>query len=942
MLTSRFPLRALRIWVVFVALLAAVLVPAGQGRAVVPKVDLTIQKYELANGLEVILERDPKLSTVSTNIWYHVGAANEAAGRTGFAHLFEHMMFQGSGHVPEGKLEALVDATGGYLNATTDFDRTNYFLANLPSNQLELALWLESDRMGFLLDRLSAASLENQKAVVRSERRENSEQRPYSLSDEEVLHQLFPPGHPYRAAIIGSHADIQAASLEDVREFFRTYYVPNNATLAVVGNFDVARTKNLIQKYFGTLKGGPEPPDPAITIPKITAEKRVTLTDQVDLPRVSMAWLTPPRFAAGNAEGDVAAQILAGGESSRLYSKLVRERKIAQSVSAYQDSQKYPSMFFLEATAKPGHTADELEDAINAELAAQASAGPSAADLRGAKNGVISDLIRSLEDVGGYGGRADHYNAYNHYLGTPVYLNKDIARYDAVSAADVRTFVTESLRTSGRVVVTTVPGKRKLPPDPAAPADVPATTKPKASAEAWRLKVPGVGPKVAVALPKVQRFALGNGMPVYLVKSSGLPLVTASVVSRYGSAMDPDGLPGLASFSASMLRQGTKNRSATEVAAHVAGFGGLLDSDAAVDGSTLTVQSLVTEAPRALALAANLVRRPAFRKADIARVRDDLEVDFGQAATDPGTTAWRLLAPAVYGPDHPYGHLAPGTRRGVGKVTRADLKRFHAAAFNPSNAALVLAGDLTRKQAKTLATKAFGTWKGTGPPAVVPGAGSPRPERVVIVDSPGAAQTSLEIGQPGLARTNPDFERMEVANRVLGGLGLSNRLMLNLREKNGYSYGVYADLGVGRGAAIYDAYGAVTTAATGPAVREILREMRRVRTTLMTPEEVRRGKESFVGSVPSLFQATPDAVGTAARMYLFDLPLNYYKTLPARVKPFTAAELRDVMAKYLKPSTMKIVAVGDRSKIAPQLRKLKLGKIAHRKPSGALVKPKAP
>jgi zinc protease len=935
-LTSALRRRVLRSRLVLLTMLAALLLPIDTGQAAGLRVDLKVERYTLPNGLEVVLQRDTHLPTVSTNLMYHVGAADEVAGRTGFAHLFEHVMFEGSGHVKEGLIDTLIEPFGAHNNAYTSFDVTDYQFTDLPSDQLELALWLDADRMGFLLDRLDRTSLATQQAVVRNERREG-EQSPYGLTDDEVYHQLFPKEHPYHGAVMGSHTDIQAAKLADFKDFFKRYYIPNNATLAVVGNLDMARTKAWIKKYFGTIPRGAEPPKPAITIPHITAEKRVVMTDEVELPRVTMGWLTSPAFTPGDAEAKVAAQLLAGGESSRLYTSLVRDRKIAQDVSAYQDSQKYPSVFTIQATAKPGHTAKELEKAIDAELAAQAKAGPDIRELSAARAGLVSDLVRGLETLGDYGGRGDRLNTYNHYLGTPDYVNKDIARYEGVAGADVKRFVREQLRPSGRVVIHTNPGKRILPPDPPAPPIPPAGAEPPPSAEPWRNKIPGAGPAPTVPVPTIQRFSLDNGLPVYLVESHYLPVVTASVVSRYGSAADPRGREGLASFTAKMLTQGTEKRDADAIAREVAGFGGLLDSSAAADGSSVTVQALSPEAGRALALTADLVRRSTFPKKDIRRVRDDLLVGLRQQASDPGATAWNLFRPAVYGRDHPYGHPAGGTRRGVTNVTRADLTAFQAKAFTPGSAALVLAGDLTTKQARALATDAFGTWRGTGPRLPAPGPGSPAAERVVIVDMPGTSQTALEIGQAGLPRSDPDFEGLAVANRLLGGL-FSSRLNNNLRETHGYTYGANSDLSSGRGYAPFDAYASVETSHTGDSVKEILKELRRLREEKMTGEEFRRGRDSYIRSVPALFQTTPGSVDTAKSLYLYDLPPDYFKGLAGRLARYNPARLRDLVAAYLHPRTMRIIAVGDRAKIEPQLKKLHLGDIAHRKPDGALVK----
>src|SRR5579862_1955179 len=427
--------------------------------------NIKYEKYTLPNGLVVILSEDHRLPLVSTNIWYHVGPANELPGKTGFAHLFEHMMFEGSKHVPGNSHFRYLEAAGATgINGTTDFDRTNYF-ETLPSNQLELALWLESDRMGYLPDHLDQASLTNQQDVVRNERRQSVENSPYGIVEEGLFHNLFPKGHPYYADVMGSHADIQAAKLEDVRNFFKLYYAPNNASLAIVGDFDPAQAKQLVEKYFGPLKRGAPVPKIAAVTPPITSERRVVIHDHVELPRVYMGWLTASIFKPGDADADLASQILGGGKSSRLYKKLVYEKQIALDVSASQQSLILGSVFEIVVTARPGHTAAEMEKAVDEELSAFRKSGPSPAELERARNGTETGMIQGLERLGGFGGVADRLNEYNHYLGNPGYFPQDVARYEAATTEAIRAFAEAQLKPSARVVVYGIPGKPDLGPD---------------------------------------------------------------------------------------------------------------------------------------------------------------------------------------------------------------------------------------------------------------------------------------------------------------------------------------------------------------------------------------------------------------------------------------------------------------------------------------------
>src|SRR5215469_6359275 len=516
---------------------------------------LKFERYKLLNGMEVILSEDHRLPIVSVNLWYHVGAVNETARRTGFAHLFEHMMFEGSRHVPGNSHFRFLEAAGASdINGTTEFDRTNYY-ETIPSNQLELALWLESDRMGFLPDNLDQANLSNQQDVVRNERRENYENAPYGMVREAIFHLLFPKDHPYYAMVIGSHADIQAAKLEDVRNFFKLYYAPNNASLAIVGDFDPAKTRQLVEKYFGSLKRGVEVPRVKVTTPPIASERRRVVQDNVQLPRVYLAWLTSPIFKPGDAEADIAATALGGGKSSRLYKKLVYERQLALEVEADQQSLMLKSVFQITATARPGVKPEDLEKAINEELDTFRANGPTAEEMLRARNGIETRTISGLEILNGV---ADLLNSYNHYLGSPDFLAADLARYENATPETVKFFANSQLNQNQRVVVYAVSGKQDLGPDVPTPKGEAKGTQvaggePVNADAPWRATPPPPGSPAPLHLPVPEQFKLSNGLTVLYNERPGLPLMAASLVFRRGSGANPISNPGLAGFTVRML-----------------------------------------------------------------------------------------------------------------------------------------------------------------------------------------------------------------------------------------------------------------------------------------------------------------------------------------------------------------------------------------------------
>src|SRR5579859_695004 len=579
---------------------------------------LKFEKYKLQNGLVVILSEDHRLPMVAVNLWYHVGPANELPGRTGFAHLFEHMMFEGSRHVPGSSHAKFLEAAGASdINGTTDFDRTNYF-ETLPANQLELALWLESDRMGYLPDKLDQANLSNQQDVVRNERRQSVENQPYGIVEEGMFHMLFPKGHPYYGDVIGSHQDIQSAKLEDVRNFFKLYYAPNNASLTIVGDFEPEHAKELVEKYFGPLKRGEDIPKITAKTPPITGEHRAVIQDNVQLPRVYEAWLTSPIFKPGDAEADLTATVLGGGKSSRLYKKLVYEKQIALDVAANQQSLMLGSEFQVQATARPGVKPEDLEKAINAELEAFRTNGPSEEELKRARNVLESRIIEGLETLGGFGGVADRLNSYNHYLGTPDFLAADIARYENASVESLKAFAQSQLGNNQRVVLYAVSGKQDLGAEvPTPKAEAKDTAKlggePVNADAEWRKDPPKPGPSTPLHLPVPQEFKLSNGLTVLYSERPGLPVVAASLVVRSGSGANPPDKPGLASFTARMLQQGTNTRNALQIADSAADLGASFGSRASMDSSSVGTQVLTRNFSEALELLADVALHPTFR-----------------------------------------------------------------------------------------------------------------------------------------------------------------------------------------------------------------------------------------------------------------------------------------------------------------------------------------
>ena len=442
--------------VMLLVLVAPAAVSSAAAQTAQTKLELPYTQFTLPNGLTVILHEDHAVPLVSTNVWYHVGSAREKPGRTGFAHLFEHLMFMGSGHVKPGEFDDWLENAGGTNNGSTENDRTNYWI-NVPSNAIELALFLESDRMGFLLDTMTPKTVDAQRDVVKNERRQSYENRPYGQAELLLGELLYPEGHPYHWPVIGYMPDLTAASYEDVVDFFKRYYAPSNASLVVAGDIDPVATRRLVEKWFSDVKPGPAPEPMSIPGVQLTSVTKKTVTDKVQLPRIYLAWLTPPHFAPGDAAMDMVADALAGGKNSRLYKRLVYDMQIAQDVQAYQASQQLSSYFLIQATARPGHTVDELTKVIDEEIVKLQTTTPDAHETQRSINSIEASFFKRMEQIGGFGGRADQLNAYYTDTGIPDFFNEDLARYRAMSPADVRAAAVKWLPLNRRVELTVLP-----------------------------------------------------------------------------------------------------------------------------------------------------------------------------------------------------------------------------------------------------------------------------------------------------------------------------------------------------------------------------------------------------------------------------------------------------------------------------------------------------
>jgi zinc protease len=880
-----------------------------------PKVEF--EKYTLPNGLQVILHVDRKLPIVHVNQWFHVGSKNEKPGRTGFAHLFEHMMFQGSKNA-EGEYFTLAERAGanvfeGGVNGTTSQDRTNYF-ATVPSGNLENVLWFESDRLLTLIDVTTKEKLDNQRDVVKNERRQSLENQPYGRWYPLISEAVFPKGHPYSWPVIGSQEDLTNASLEDVTEFFKTYYTPNNLSLVIAGDFDPAEAKTLIEKYFGDIPPGPALDRPAKWIPQLDGEKLVEVNDRVSLERVYIGWPAPEYFTTDDATLDITARILSDGLSARLNRALVYDRQIATQVTAFNVSGEISGMFVVQATARPGSSLPEIETIVTDQIARLAKEGPTAAEVERAKNKQEAEFISGLERIGGFGGKADVLNQYNTFTGDPGRLEADLARTRAVTPAAVRRAVADWLHTRNRAVIRFHPEKSARPAN-ALTLD--------------RSKQPPLGEDRPFVAPAVKTTKLENGLEVLVLERTDLPKLNLTLVTRAGAAGDPAGKAGVAQLTTTVIDLGTKTRNALQVEEALADLGTTLTGGAGRESARVGLDVLKRNLAPALAIVADVVQNATFPEQEVAREKKRLLDTIAQQDRDPNALAARVRPILAFGPEHPYGRPVQGLRGTVEKITRDDLIAFHQARWKPASSALIFAGDVTLAEATALARQHFGSWTGgaAAPINIPPPTPSPA-NRVYLVDRPDAAQTVVAQWLSAPDRKSADYDGLTLADAVWGGGGFGTRLNLNLREDKGYSYGVFSDLALMSHAGLWFASGGVQTNKTKEALVEFDRELKAMAGAKPISEaEFASARERRMRGYAQQFESLGRLSQQVADNWILGLPPT---ELQREYDATTTASLDQALGaakKYVKPDAATLLLVGDRSKIEAGVRELQFGEI---------------
>lgn len=878
--------------------------------------EVQFEKYTLPNGLQVILHVDRKLPIVHVNQWYHVGSKNEKRGRTGFAHLFEHVMFQGSKNAKE-EYFTYVERAGanlqeGGVNGTTNTDRTNYF-ATVPSGNLEYLLWVESDRLATLAEALTKDKLDNQREVVRNERRQGLENQPYGRAFKLIFENLFPADHPYSWPVIGSHEDLIAASVEDVTEFFKTYYSPNNLTLVIAGDFDPAEAKRLVAKYFGPIPAGPALDRPDRYIPRLDGEKIVEVADRVPQERTYFAWATMPMFEPGDAELDIAATILSDGLSSRLNKVLVYDKQLASNISSFQFSQEISGVFVITATARPGASLSEVERLVTQEIARLAKGGPTQEEVDRAKTKWEYQFVTGLERIGGFGGKADLLAQYNTYLGDPGYFERDFARYRSVTPATIRDTVAKWLDTGNRLLV-------RFHPE---------TSKRAASEPIDRAQVPALGTDRHFKAPEVKTAKLQNGIDLFVVERPELPKVAVGLATRAGTIADPAGKEGLSHLTVTTIDMGTKTRNALEIEDDLGDLGTSVGGFAAREYATLGFEVLKRNLTPAMNIFADVIRNAQFPGEEVDRERKRHLDALSQQANSPNAVAARVRSMLAFGPDHPYGRPSQGLPSTVTKITRDDIANFHQSYWKPGSSALIMAGDITLNEARQIAEQAFGGWGGGAAPLVsIPKPNPADPKKVYLVDRQDAAQTVVTQLLPAPNRKIDDYYTLRLVDAVWAGGGFGTRLNLNLREDKGYSYGVFSNMSLFSELGAWWASGGVQTDKTKESVTEFVTELKSlVGNKPISDAELTSARERRVRGFAQQFESLARIGQQVADLWALGLPMSEMQREADETGRATMEAISAATRKYVDPSRSTLLLVGDLSKIEPGIRSLNLGEI---------------
>ena len=891
-------------------------------RKTYPVLDIPYKKFVLDNGLTLIVHEDHKAPIIAFNVWYHVGSKNERPGKTGFAHLFEHLMFNGSEHYNTDYFQLMDQIGATDLNGTTNNDRTNYF-ENFPVNALDKVLWVESDRMGYLVGAIDSAKLNEQRGVVQNEKRQG-ENQPYSVSEELTTKSTYPAGHPYSWTVIGSMEDLNAASLTDVKDWFKSYYGPNNAYICIAGDITPEAALEKVKKYFGDIPAGPPVNKYANWPAKLTGNSYQVAQDRVPQARIQKTWNIPGWGTPAMTYMNILSDILTNGKTSRLYKRLVYDEQIASNVYSYTDEKEIGGQFYIIADAKPGVELDKINRIINEELKKLQDGGVTSAELERAKTRAFAGFVKGMERIGGFGGKSDILLQNEVFGGSPDYYKKIYDRVAAAAPDDIKK-VAVNWMSDGEYRLDILPFGEFS----------------NTNSGLDRNTQPASGAAPAVKFPEVNQFTLNNGLKVYLVERRNVPVVRMTMMADAGYAADQYGLPGLASLTGTMITEGTKTKTALQISDMEADLGANIFSSSDLDNTYLGMSTLKSNFDASLALYTDILLNPAFPQKDFDRVKKEQLLGIRQEQAQPVQMGLRILPKLLYGAGHAYSNpfTGSGTEASVNKITRDDLVKFHQTWFVPNNATLVVVGDVSAAELKSKLETSFAGWKqGTVPQKNIGNVAMPSSPTVYIIDKPGALQSIIFAAETSPSAKDKDYEAIKMANKILGG-EFSARINMNLREDKHWSYGSYSFILDAKGPSFLVGYAPVQTDKTKESAAELLKEITQyVGTKPATQDEFAKFQRNTILQLPGSWETNGAVLGSLTDAITYQRGIDYLNNYSAMLQNLTLADISNAAQKVIKPGSLTWVIVGDRSKIEKGIQELNIGPVKYIDSEGNEVK----
>jgi zinc protease len=898
--------------ILLVCMIFATMVMAQKGMKTESSVDIPFKKFTLDNGLKLLIHEDHKAPIVAVNIWYHVGSKNEKVGRTGFAHLFEHLMFNGSENNNDDYFQTMERIGATDLNGTTSNDRTNYF-ENVPTSALDLALWMESDRMGHLLGAIDQKKLDEQRGVVQNEKRQGDNE-PYAVAEELIIKSTYPYGHPYSWSVIGSMEDLTAASLDDAKEWFKTYYGAANATLVVAGDIDPNTAFEKVKKYFGDVPSGPPTAKQNVWVAKRTGTQRQQVQDHVPQARIYKVWNVPQ---GGTADADylnLAANVLSLGKTSRLYKRLVYDEQVATGVSAYVNEREIGSQFYIEVTVKPGGDVNKVEQSLDDEFSKFMKSGPTEKELGRVKTQRNAGFIRGIERIGGFGGKSDILAENLVFYGNPEHYKTTWNRIKNATAADVLN-AAKTWLSDGVYILHVLP----FADYSSAPTD-----------SVVRGKMPEVGNCPDARFPALEHATLSNGMKIILAQRMAVPVVNLSMLFDAGYSSDPPAQPGIANLAMNMMDEGTAKRNALQISEELAMLGTNLSTGSALDVSMINCNALKSNLDASLDIYSDVILHPSFPEKDFERLQKRIIAGIQQEKVQPISMGLRVFPKLLYGTGHAYSSpfTGSGTEESVQKMTREDMIKFHQTWIKPNNATLIVVGAVTMDEIRPKMEKLFKDWKpGDVPKKDIGTVSQHEKQAVYLVDKPGSPTSIIFAAHVTLPKNNPDEVAVDAMNTILGGM-FTSRINMNLREDKHWSYGSGSAIIPARGQRPFLAYGVVQTDKTKESMIELEKELRGIiGPKPPTQEEVAKVQNSLIQQLPGQWETIGAVNGTINEMVQYGLPEDYYAKYPGMVRSLGIASISDAAKKVLHPDNVVWVVVGDRSKIEAPIRELGIGDI---------------